>query len=67
MGVRSERALLPLIGLTAAATFLANWRIPFMVVGLLTNLAGIALMVRELRRRRTLPLQSLAGNATVQV
>jgi len=44
--------VLPLVGLTAAATFLANWKIPFMVVGLLTNLIGIAVMLREIVRAR---------------
>ncbi len=44
--------VLPLVGLTAAATFLANWKIPFMVVGLLTNLIGIAVMLREIFRAR---------------
>lgn len=44
--------LLPVVGLTAAATFLANWKIPFMVVGLLMNLIGIALMLREVFKAR---------------
>ncbi len=44
--------VLPLVGLTAAATFLANWEIPFMVVGLLTNLIGIAIMLRAIRAAR---------------
>ena len=44
--------VLPLVGLTAAATFLANWKIPFMVVGLLTNLIGIAIMLREILKAR---------------
>jgi copper chaperone CopZ len=43
--------VLPLVGLSAAATFLAEYRIPFMLVGLGTNLIGIAvigaLIVRE--------------------
>lgn len=43
---------LPLLGLTAAATFLAQWKIPFMVVGLLTNLAGIAVMLRVIFKER---------------
>ncbi|HLE29160.1 MAG TPA: hypothetical protein VI793_13630 [Anaerolineales bacterium] len=54
--------VLPLVGLTAAATFLANWKIPFMVVGLLTNLIGIAVMLREIlkaRRRAVTHLSSL--------
>ncbi len=44
--------VLPLVGLTAAATFLANWKIPFMIVGLLTNLIGIAVMIRAIRTAR---------------
>ncbi len=44
--------VLPLVGLTAAAAFLANWKIPFMVVGLLTNLIGIAVMLREILKAR---------------
>ena len=46
--------VLPLVGLSAAATFLAEYRIPFMLIGLGTNLAGIgligALILRERRR-----------------
>jgi hypothetical protein len=46
--------VLPLLGLSAAATFLAEYRIPFMVVGLITNLIGIGvigfLIVRQRRR-----------------
>src|SRR5688572_26996951 len=37
--------VLPLLGLTAAATFLAEWKVPFMVAGLLTNLLGIGVML----------------------
>ena len=44
--------VLPLLGLTAAATFLAEWKVPFLVVGLLTNLVGIGLMLREVRKAR---------------
>ncbi len=54
--------VLPLVGFTAAATFLASWKIPFMVVGLLTNLIGIAIMLREIlkaRRRAVAHLSSL--------
>jgi hypothetical protein len=38
--------LLPLVGLSAAATFLANYRVPFMVLGIAMNLVGIGLAVR---------------------
>lgn len=44
--------VLPLVGLTAAATFLANWKVPFMIVGLLTNLIGIVVMLRAIRAAR---------------
>ena len=45
--------VLPLVGLTAAATFLANWKIPFMVVGLATNLIGIVGMLYVIRKAYT--------------
>jgi hypothetical protein len=44
--------VLPVLGLTAAATFLAEWKVPFLAVGLLTNLIGIGLMLREIRKAR---------------
>ncbi len=44
--------VLPLLGLSVAATFLAEYRIPFMMVGLLTNLIGIGLMVRIVWREK---------------
>ncbi len=44
--------VLPLLGLTAAATFLAAWKVPFLMVGLLTNLTGIGLMLHEIRKAR---------------
>ena len=42
--------VLPVLGLSAAAAFLAQWKAPFMIVGLLTNVAGILGMLRALRR-----------------
>ncbi len=44
--------VLPFVGLTAAATFLAEWKVPFMVVGLLTNLLGIGVMLRQIAKAR---------------
>ena len=44
--------VLPVLGLTAAATFLANWKVPFMVLGLLTNVIGIAVMLRVIQKER---------------
>ncbi len=43
---------LPLVGLTAAATFLAQWKTPFMVLGLVSNAAGIALLLRQIAAAR---------------
>jgi hypothetical protein len=44
--------VLPILGLTAAATFLANYQTAFMLVGLGTTLVGIAVMVFILIRER---------------
>lgn len=58
--------VLPLVGLTAAATFLAAWKIPFMVVGLAMNLIGITIMLREIHRvGRPVRAQSVAVEATL--
>lgn len=42
--------LAPLIGATAAATFLYDYRLPFMLVGIGVNALAIAIVVRRLRR-----------------
>jgi hypothetical protein len=39
-----------LLGLSAAASFLAAYKIPFMLVGLTMNLIGIVVIVRTIRR-----------------
>ena len=44
--------VLPILGLTAAATFLAQYRLAFMVVGLGTTLLGIGFMLLILIRER---------------
>jgi hypothetical protein len=44
--------LLPLVGLTAAATFLAEYRVAFMLIGLGTTVAGIGVMLWILLRER---------------
>lgn len=44
--------VLPILGLTAAAAFLAQYRTTFMLVGLATTLAGIVLMVVILIKER---------------
>jgi hypothetical protein len=42
--------VLPVLGLSAAAAFLAQWKVPFLGIGLLTNFVGILLMLRALRQ-----------------
>jgi len=44
--------VLPLVGLTAAATLLAEYRIPFMLLGLGTTITGIVVMLVILWRER---------------
>lgn len=44
--------VLPFLGLSGAALFLADYRQPLMLVGIVTNLVGIAVMVRTIRRLR---------------
>lgn len=51
--------VLPILGLTAAATFLAEYRIPFMLVGLGMTVAGIVVMPITLWRERHKTLQRL--------
>ncbi len=51
--------VLPLVGLSAAAIFLAEYKVWFMAVGLATNLVGIGIMLRLLRRERRQALSML--------
>ncbi|HLC33401.1 MAG TPA: hypothetical protein VJJ70_00195 [Anaerolineales bacterium] len=44
--------VLPLLGLTAASAFLAQYRTTFMLIGLATTLTGIAVMLAILMRER---------------
>jgi len=52
--------VLPILGLTAAAAFLAQYRIPFMVAGLSMTLLGIAFMTTILVKERRKALQRLS-------
>jgi len=52
--------VLPILGLTAAATFLAQHRIAFMLVGLGTTLLGIAVMLAILFKERHKAMRMLA-------
>ena len=42
--------ILPLVGLSAATTFLANYKAPFMLIGLAMNLVGIGIALRTIRK-----------------
>lgn len=44
--------VLPIVGVSGLAVFLVELRTPLMLLGIATNLAGIAVMIRELRRIR---------------
>lgn len=46
--------VLPIVGISGLAVFLVEFRAPIMIGGLATNAAGIALMLRELRRVRAM-------------
>lgn len=58
--------VLPILGLTAAATFLAQYQTPFMIVGLAINLAGIIVMLAILfrERRRMLRMMTMTVSET---
>lgn len=53
--------VLPILGLTAAATFLAEYRIAFMLVGLGTTILGIIYMLVILMKERRQALQFTAA------
>lgn len=56
--------VLPILGLTAAAAFLAEYRIAFMLVGLGTTVLGIVVMLMILfkeRRKAVQPLMPVTG------
>jgi hypothetical protein len=53
--------VLPILGLTAAAAFLAEYQTLFMFVGLGTTLFGIAVMLLILLRERSKAIAHMAG------
>lgn len=44
--------VLPFVGLSGLAVFLVELRTPLMLLGIATNLVGVAVMLRQLRRIR---------------
>lgn len=58
--------VLPILGLTAAATFLAEYQTTFMLVGLGTTLVGIAVMLVILLRERRKALSLLTSSTLAE-
>ena len=58
--------VLPILGLTAAATFLAQYRIAFMLVGLGTTLVGIAVMLVILFKERRKAVRMLSTSPVME-
>jgi hypothetical protein len=56
--------VLPILGLTAAATVLAQYRIAFMLVGLGTTVLGILIMLYILFKERRKANQMVAATGT---
>jgi len=56
--------VLPILGLTAAATFLAQYRIAFMLIGLGTTLLGIMIMILILIKERRKAIQMISTVAS---
>ncbi len=44
--------VLPIVGFSGAAVFLSNYKVPLIIVGLVTNAIGIGLMGRIIRHHR---------------
>jgi len=53
--------VLPLVGLTAASAFLAQYRTTFMLIGLATTLTGIVVMLAILTKERRRAKQTTLG------
>ena len=58
--------VLPVLGLTAAAAFLAQYRIAFMLVGLGTTLVGIAVMLVILVKERRKAVQMMSTSTVLE-
>ena len=60
--------VLPVLGLSAAATFLTRYQRPFMLLGLGMNIFGIIFMLTVLYReyQKVIPIQNLQANMEIQ-
>jgi hypothetical protein len=57
--------VLPILGMTAAATFLARYRTPFMLSGLGMTIAGIIIMLVILNWARRKALDALSYTSSL--
>ena len=58
--------VLPVLGLSGAAIFLNQYRIPFMVAGLVVNAVGVAIMLRVVFQGRA-HLRTLRSRASLEM
>lgn len=58
--------VLPLLGLSGAAIFLAEYKVPFMVVGIISNIVGIGVMLRLIRRAQHSATPPTPGEVTAR-
>jgi hypothetical protein len=58
--------VLPILGLTAAATFLAQYRTAFMLVGLGTTLVGIVVMLVILFKERRKAIRMMSNSPVLE-
>ncbi len=56
--------VLPLLGLSAAAMFLTHYQIPFILLGVASNLVGITLMLNLIKKHELAPESGLLNRLT---
>ncbi|OGO30772.1 MAG: hypothetical protein A2Z29_03720 [Chloroflexi bacterium RBG_16_56_11] len=48
--------ILPLLGLTGVAVFLATYQVPFIIIGIFSNIVGITIMLETIQRHNLCPV-----------
>lgn len=51
--------VLPIIGLSAAAVFLVKYQLPFILLGIFSNLVGITMMLNVIQKHQLYPKESI--------
>jgi len=57
--------ILPLIGMSAAALFLVKYQLPFIFIGIFSNLVGIAMMLIVIQKHDLFPQKKIFTNLSV--